>query len=249
MFKRILVAGAAAAALSACQPATSPSDNEAGSTAAGGEASVTNVELNSQDQKFSYAVGVDIARSLEQVKDRIDVDAMTAAMRDVLGGADVRLTTEDMNAAKTAVSNQLQAAEREAADAAKAQAIAKGTKFMEDNAAREGVQTTDSGLQYEVLEQGDGPKPEATDRVKVHYEGTLTDGTVFDSSYERGDPTSFPLNGVIKGWTEGLQLMPVGSTYRFVIPSDLAYGERGAGGRIGPNETLVFKVELLEILE
>lgn len=122
-----------------------------------------------------------------------------------------------------------------------------GEKFLAENAKRQGVITTPSGLQYEVLVQGNGPKPTATSTVKVHYKGTLIDGTVFDSSYDRGQPISFPLNGVIQGWTEGLQLMPVGSKYKFYIPYNLAYGERGAGQVIGPFETLIFEVELLAI--
>jgi FKBP-type peptidyl-prolyl cis-trans isomerase FklB len=123
---------------------------------------------------------------------------------------------------------------------------AEGEKFLAENALRDGVKVTESGLQYEVLKQGNGRKPTATDRVKVHYHGTLTNGTVFDSSVERGEPTSFGLNQVIAGWTEGLQLMPVGSKYRFYIPQELGYGERAAG-QIPPYSTLIFEVELLDI--
>jgi FKBP-type peptidyl-prolyl cis-trans isomerase len=123
----------------------------------------------------------------------------------------------------------------------------RGEEYLKSNAEKEGVQVTDSGLQYNVLTEGDGAKPVATDQVTVHYRGTLIDGTEFDSSYSRGEPTSFTLNQVIPGWTEGVQLMSVGSKYRFVIPYNLAYGERGAGGSIGPFETLIFEVELIEI--
>ena len=128
-----------------------------------------------------------------------------------------------------------------------AKAKAEGEKFLAENAKREGVKVTASGLQYEVLEATIGQKPKATDSVKVHYEGTLIDGTVFDSSYRRGEPISFPLNGVIKGWTEGLQLMSVGSKYKFFIPYQLAYGEQGAGASIPPYAALIFTVELLGI--
>ena len=127
------------------------------------------------------------------------------------------------------------------------EAKAAGEKFLAENAKREGVKTTASGLQYEVLEATLGQKPKATDTVKVHYEGTLIDGTVFDSSYKRGESIAFPLNGVIKGWTEGLQLMSIGSKYKFFIPYQLAYGERGAGGSIPPYAALIFTVELLGI--
>ena len=130
---------------------------------------------------------------------------------------------------------------------ASTKAKAEGEKFLAENAKREGVKTTASGLQYEVLEATLGQKPKATDKVKVHYEGTLIDGTVFDSSYKRGEAISFPLNGVIKGWTEGLQLMSIGSKYKFFIPYQLAYGERGAGGSIPPYAALIFTVELLGI--
>jgi FKBP-type peptidyl-prolyl cis-trans isomerase FklB len=127
------------------------------------------------------------------------------------------------------------------------EAKAEGEKFLQENALRDEVKTTESGLQYEVIKAGKGPKPTAEQTVKVHYEGTLIDGTVFDSSYQRGEPIEFPLNGVIKGWTEGLQLMPVGSIYKLYIPYELGYGERGAGGSIPPYATLIFKVELLDI--
>ena len=131
---------------------------------------------------------------------------------------------------------------------AKAEAVkVESKKFLEENAKKEGVKTTESGLQYTVIKEGEGAKPKATDTVKVHYKGTLVDGTEFDSSYKRGEPISFPLNGVIKGWTEGLQLMPVGSTYRFFIPSDLGYGDRGAGADIPGGAALIFDVELIEI--
>lgn len=124
-----------------------------------------------------------------------------------------------------------------------------GEAYLEENAKKDGIQVTESGLQYEVIVEGDGEKPAAENTVKVHYHGTTIDGEVFDSSVDRGEPTTFPLNGVIPGWTEGLQLMPVGSKYKFYIPSDLAYGQRGAGNMIGPNSTLVFEVELLEIVK
>jgi FKBP-type peptidyl-prolyl cis-trans isomerase len=140
------------------------------------------------------------------------------------------------------------AAAAEEAKLASAKAIALGQAFMLQNKSVEGVMTTDSGIQYQVLTAAEGPKPKATDMVKVHYKGTTIDGKTFDSSYDRGQPAEFGLNQVIPGWTEGVQLMSVGSKYKFVIPSNLAYGEQGAGASIGPGETLVFEVELLEIL-
>jgi len=140
----------------------------------------------------------------------------------------------------------LQAREQESVKAASMEMKQEGEKFLKENASREGVFTTASGLQYEILVKGDGPMPADTSEVEVHYEGTLMDGTVFDSSYERGESISFPLNRVIKGWTEGVQLMPVGSTYMFCIPSELGYGDRDSGP-IPPNSVLIFKIELLGI--
>jgi FKBP-type peptidyl-prolyl cis-trans isomerase len=127
------------------------------------------------------------------------------------------------------------------------EALVNGKRFMEENARREGVKTTASGLQYEIIQMGEGPKPTAASTVTVHYRGTLIDGREFDSSFKRGEPISFPLRGVIKGWTEVLQLVPVGTKLRTVIPPKLAYGDRGAGGLIGPGETLIFDIELLEV--
>ena len=228
--------GLAALTLAACQPPAGTSE----------EAAVT---LDDQDAQFSYTVGVDVARSLAQVESRIDAAAFKAGFSDALAKGEIKLTDAEMTEVKNAVSAALQAEQKAADQAKSSEAIARGTAFRETNAKKDTVKTTDSGLQYEVLTDAEGPKPAATDTVKVHYKGTLIDGTEFDSSYSRGQPATFPLNGVIKGWTEGVALMPVGSKYKFVIPPELAYGERGAGARIGPNETLVFEVELLEIVE
>lgn len=236
---RACLLGAAALVLAACQqPAGNGTDN-----------TNEDVALETQSEKFSYAVGVDVARSLAQVEGRMDPAAFKAGFSDAFGDGEPRLTDAEMAEAKNAVSAELQAEQKAAEQAQSAEAVARGEAFRAENAKRDAVKTTESGLQYEVLEDADGPKPSATDTVKVHYKGTLIDGTEFDSSYSRGQPATFPLNGVIKGWTEGVALMPVGSKYKFVIPPELAYGERGAGARIGPNETLVFEVELLEIVE
>ena len=170
----------------------------------------------------------------------LDYDALLEGLRLAHEGEETAITPQEAQAT-------LQQFEEKAAMAASADAIAEGEKYQEENKAKDGVKVTDSGLQYEVISEGDGPKPAATDTVSVHYVGTLLNGKEFDSSVARGQPAEFPLNGVIPGWTEGLQLMNTGSKYRFVIPSALAYGERGAGADIGPGETLIFEVELLEI--
>ena len=170
----------------------------------------------------------------------VNYELVMEAMKAQHQGADTRLTMQDAGAT-------LQAFEQEALTKQVDEAKKKGEEYLAENAQREGVSVTESGLQWEVLQEAEGAKPGVDDTVSVHYVGTLINGSEFDSSIARGQPASFPLKGVIPGWTEGLQLMNVGSKYRFVIPSDLAYGERGAGESIGPGETLVFEVELLEI--
>lgn len=196
--------------------------------------------LETPESKVSYALGMMIGERVIKQYGELDYDLLIQAMKAQAAGDATELSMED---AQMVLQEQQQAAAAEAA----AEAQKAGMSYLEENKAREGVMVTDSGLQYEVLTAAEGAKPTADDTVSVHYVGTLMDGTEFDSSIARGEPATFPLTGVIPGWTEGLQLMSVGSKYRFVIPSDLAYGERGAGQAIGPGETLVFEVELLEI--
>jgi len=203
-------------------------------------------QLESFEERISYAYGLMIARQLSERGVEIDLGTFTAAMEAILEGREPAMSEEEVAAAFE--ENQQVLAERNATGPDRENLLA-GRAYLEENGGKEGVTTTASGLQYEVLEAGDGPRPAATDTVKVHYHGTLIDGTVFDSSVERGEPTSFPLNRVIPGWTEGVQLMPLGAKYRFAIPYHLAYGERGAGADIKPYSTLVFEVELLEIGE
>jgi len=203
--------------------------------------------LDSDVKKFSYAMGMDVGQSIKGLNADIDNGAFAQAVADVLSGTEPKLAVEESTKIKQDFFRKKQEAQAAERQASGAENKAKGEAFLAENAKKDGVKVTASGLQYEVLTQGDGKKPAATDTVKVHYQGTLIDGTEFDSSYKRGQPISFPLNGVIKGWTEGVALMPVGSKYKFYIPSDLAYGERGAGAKIGANATLIFTVELLAI--
>jgi len=172
---------------------------------------------------------------------------MKEGIKDALAGAEPRLTFEERREVMTALTEELQKKHAEQAGTAGADNRKAGDEFLQANAKKQGVKTTASGLQYKVIKEGKGASPKATDSVTVHYSGTLIDGTEFDSSYKRGEPATFPLNGVIRGWTEGLQLMKEGAKYEFYIPSELAYGERGAGGAIGPNATLVFTVELISV--
>jgi len=208
-------------------------------------------DLDTEDAKFSYAIGLEIGSSLEQITDKtaVDVDILARGIRDQLSGADPLLDQEEAATVKQTVMNRMQAEAQEERQGAAVENASEEEAFLDTNAKREGVITTESGLQYEILEEGQGEKPNSTDRVTVHYRGTLLDGTVFDSSYDRGSPATFGVNQVIPGWTEALQLMSIGSKYKLYIPSKLAYGTRGAGQTIGPNACLIFEVELIEILD
>lgn len=208
---------------------------------------VKKVKLETPIDSASYAIGVLVgANNKQQLANApggadMNIEAMAEAFRATSLGEETAISEDDAN---TIIRNYFQAEGKKEAQAN----LEEGNAFLEKNKAREGVVTTESGLQYEILKEGDGPKPKATDKVKVNYHGTLIDGTVFDSSVDRGEPVTFAVNQVIPGWTEALQLMPVGSKWKLYIPANLAYGERGAGQDIGPNETLIFEVELLGIV-
>lgn len=199
--------------------------------------------LNSDKEKFSYTVGFQIGQSLREDGLDIDVAALSQAIRDVMAGNEPRLSMEEM---QTAVQS-FQTQQMEAREAIARDNLRAGQSFLADNRAKSGVVETDSGLQYQVIEEGSGKQPADTDTVRVHYRGTLINGTEFDSSHSRGEPATFPVNAVIPGWREVLPLMKVGAKWKVFIPADLAYGERGAGANIGPNETLLFDIELLAI--
>lgn len=217
--------------------------------------------LDTDVRKYSYAIGVQWARNMAEAEMDVDTDAMMRGMKDALADAraaknaggvvQVKLTDQQIGDAIRVFEDMMrQKIEARAADLRRGAAdenLKAGKLFLADNAKKEGVKATASGLQYKVLKQGEGARPTADDRVTVHYTGKLIDGTVFDSSHNRGQPATFPVGGVIKGWTEALQLMSKGAQYRLFIPADLAYGERGAGDRIGPNAVLIFDVELLDI--
>lgn len=231
MTKKLLLAAAVAVALSGCN------DKAADSGA---------VKLETDEQKVSYGMGLNLGKRIKE-EFALDVAAFSGGVRHAIDDAEPLMTDEQIMETMQKF-QQEQIAKRETefkAEADKNKADA--DTFLAANKAKEGVVTTDSGLQYRVITEGKGAKPGADDTVEVNYRGTLIDGTEFDSSYKRGEPVTFPVAGVIPGWTEALQLMPVGSKYELVIPAELAYGPGGTGGVIGPNATLVFEVELLDI--
>ncbi len=198
--------------------------------------------------KVSYALGLGIGRQLAQMgADGLDINDFAQAIKDILAGREPQVSDAEAQAIVSDFFAQQEAKQRAAAAEKYKDNKEKGEQWLADNAQKEGVVTLPSGLQYQVLREGNGRQPKATDAVKCHYEGLLIDGTVFDSSYQRGEPATFPLNGVIRGWTEGLQLMKEGAKYRFFIPYTLAYGERGAGQSIPPFAALIFDVELIEV--
>jgi FKBP-type peptidyl-prolyl cis-trans isomerase len=198
--------------------------------------------------KLGYAVGVSIGKNVANLKGLIDEPSLSRGIEDQLAGKP-GMDEAKMREALNDLTVRQQAAQKEKNAVSGAKNKTEGAAYLEKNKAKAGVKVTASGLQYEVIKMGTGPKPKATSTVRVHYVGTLLDGTEFDSSIKRGQPAEFPLNGVIKGWTEGVQLMPVGSKFKFTIPSELAYGENGAGAQIGPDAVLVFEVELLKIVK
>ncbi|WP_075880307.1 FKBP-type peptidyl-prolyl cis-trans isomerase [Vreelandella massiliensis] len=198
------------------------------------------------EERLAYSLGVTLGESMQADVDDLDIDAFSEGMRDVFAGNELALSEDEIADALTAFQERAMQ-EREAQAEALAEANkAEGETFLAENAERDDVTVTDSGLQYEVLESGDGATPGPKDSVEVHYEGTLLDGTVFDSSIERGEPVTFRVDQVIEGWQEALQLMSVGDVWKLYIPSDLAYGASGQGP-IGPNEVLIFNVELLDV--
>ena len=203
-------------------------------------------ELDTDEQKLGYIIGMDVGQSLRAQGASVDLDALFEAVRTVYEGGEPAMSAEEASAIRQAYIAERQEARATEQARVAGENLAEAERFLAENAGKDGVVTTESGLQYTVITQGDGPRPAATDTVKVHYRGTLLDGTEFDSSYARNEPISFALNKVIPGWTEGVQLMPVGSKYMFYIKPELGYGEAG-GGPIPPNSALIFEVELLDI--
>ena len=203
------------------------------------------IELKDDKAKESYSVGYQFGQNLKKLEADLDPEVLSAAIRDGLSGKESRLSEEEMRAALASLREKTVAAMQASAQEQAQKNLAEGEKFLAENKTKDGIKTTASGLQYKIIKEGEGPSPKAGDTVTVHYRGTFVDGTEFDSSYQRGEPATFPLTGVIPGWTEALQLMKKGSKWELFIPSELAYGERGAGNRIPPNSTLIFEVELI----
>lgn len=221
--------------------------NEQSATSEAVDSDTVVLETSSQRLSYGIAYGLGSRMLLDSVP--MDMNAFTAGMKDALDGKEARLTQEEISAEMQVYQEKAVAEQQEAQLAAGEANIAAAEVFLVENAAREGVVVTESGLQYEILEAGDGALPTAEDTVEVHYRGSLIDGTEFDSSYARGQSASFGVTQVIPGWVEALQMMPVGSKWKLVIPADLAYGAGGAGATVGPNSTLVFEVELISIAE
>ena len=205
--------------------------------------------LNTEDQKASYAIGLQMGSQLAPADAHLDMKAYMAGIRDGMAGNDPAVPEEELQVALQALNATVQEEETARRAAAAETNSVEGEAFLAENATKDGVTVTESGLQYEILREGEGATPGETERVTIHYKGTLIDGTPFDSSYDGGTPATFGVNGVIPGFSEGLKLMNVGSQYRFTIPSDIGYGPNGSGQVIGPNAVLIFEVELLEIVQ
>jgi FKBP-type peptidyl-prolyl cis-trans isomerase FklB len=204
-------------------------------------------ELKTQKDKLSYAIGMDMGGSLKRNSIDVDIDALVKGLKDALAGGKMMMTEQEQRETLMAFQKEFQAKQQEKMKALAEKNKKEGEAFLAENKKKQGIKILPSGLQYKIITEGKGASPKETDTVTVNYRGTLIDGTEFDSSYKRNEPATFPVKGVIKGWTEAIQLMKEGAKWQLFIPSDLAYGERGAGGTIGPNATLIFEVELLKI--
>lgn len=247
-----LLALATTLALAACdKSAQKPAEGTDATTAeAGKDAAAKNAYpgLPTEKEQASYMIGMSMGKQLNEIKEDVSVDTLVKGLRAAIAGDKLLLTEEQAKEIGEAFGQRMQAKQIAKSLAEAKTNMEAGQKALADNGKKPGVVTTASGLQYQILTEGKGAKPGATDGVKVHYKGTLLDGKTFDSSYDRGEPAVMPLQGVIPGWAEGLQLMPVGSKFKFWIPAELAYGEQ-APPTIGPNQPLVFEVELLEIVK
>lgn len=205
---------------------------------------MSNLDLSTDEARVSYGIGMQLGSQLrDNPPPGVRLEAILAGLSDTFLGSDPQVSNDALNASFKVIRERMQAEKQEKF----AQVLAEGQAFLDENGRREGITTLASGLQYEVLTTGEGPKPTQNDTVRTHYHGTLINGSVFDSSYQRGEPAEFPVGGVIAGWTEALQLMNVGSKWRLFVPSELAYGDQAVGG-IPPCSVLVFDVELLDIL-
>lgn len=244
---------AASLAMAACKPieadGAKADDKAAEADGAKAEGGDKYPGLPSEKAQFSYMIGMDIGRNIKPIKDEIDMKVVNQALQDVLDDKKLKLTDEQMMEIAQVFAQRMQEKQQAEAKQKAEKNLAEGKKFLEENGKKEGVQTTASGLQYKVITAADGPKPSATDTVKVHYTGTLLDGTKFDSSVDRGQPFTFRIGAgeVIPGWDEGVMSMKVGGKRKLIIPSQLGYGASGAGGVIPPNATLIFEVELLDV--
>jgi FKBP-type peptidyl-prolyl cis-trans isomerase FklB len=208
-----------------------------------------NLVLKNQKDKVSYSIGMAMGKDFKKQLIDIDPDILAKGIKDAFSGGKALLTDQEINETMTAFQKELMAKQEELLKKAGEKNKAEGEAFLAENKKKEGIKTLASGLQYQVIKVGNGKKPTLSDTVTTHYRGTLIDGTEFDSSYRRGQPATFPVKGVISGWTEALQLMEVGAKWQLFIPPNLAYGERGAGRNIGPNATLIFEIELISIEE
>jgi FKBP-type peptidyl-prolyl cis-trans isomerase FklB len=209
--------------------------------------SASELKLDTPKNRISYTIGVNIGQDFKSQNMDVDPDLLLMGLKDTLSGKELQLTEEEMVQEIQNFQQEMQAKMAAEMEAKAAENKASGEAFMTENAKQEGVVVTESGLQYKIIEPGQGDSPGPADVATVHYRGTLIDGTQFDSSYDRGQPASFPVGGVIAGWSEALQLMKPGAKWQLVIPAELAYGERGAGQDIGPNSTLLFDVELISV--